>query len=155
VLTVDAPLLGRRERDVKNRFALPPDLGIENLHAAGYARLPPASGESGLAAYVAELLDPSLTWDAIAWLRSITALPLLVKGILRPDDAVRAVERGAAGVEVSNHGGRQLVASPATIEVLTRGTSGNCPGRSRCSCSKSERTTSHARFATSPSETVA
>ena len=122
VLTVDAPLLGRRERDVKNRFALPPDLGIENLHAAGYARLPRVgvSSESGLAAYVAELLDPSLTWDAIAWLRSITSLPVLVKGIVRADDAVRAVEHGAAGIVVSNHGGRQLDASPATIDVLPR-----------------------------------
>src|SRR5207244_10821587 len=55
VLTVDAPLLGRRERDVKNRFALPPGLAIENLLPAGYARLPPAAGDSGLAAYVAEL----------------------------------------------------------------------------------------------------
>jgi 4-hydroxymandelate oxidase len=120
VLTVDAPLLGRRERDVKNRFALPPGLGIENLHAAGYARMPAASGDSGLAAYVAELLDPALTWDAIAWLRSITHLPLLVKGIVRADNAVRAIERGAAGVVVSNHGGRQLDAAPATIEVLPR-----------------------------------
>lgn len=120
VLTVDAPLLGRRERDVKNRFALPADLGIENLHAAGYARLPPASADSGLAAYVADLLDPSLTWDAIAWLRSITRLPVLVKGIVRADDAVRAVEHGASGIVVSNHGGRQLDASPATIDVLPR-----------------------------------
>jgi 4-hydroxymandelate oxidase len=120
VLTVDAPLLGRRERDVRNRFALPEGLGIENLHAAGYARLPEAMGDSGLAAYVAELLDPALTWEAIEWLRSLTSLPLLVKGIVRADDAVRAIERGAAGVVVSNHGGRQLDASPATIEVLPR-----------------------------------
>ncbi len=120
VLTVDAPLLGRRERDVQNRFALPSHLAIENLHAAGYARLPPASGDSGLAAYVAELLDPSMTWSAVEWLRSITRLPVLVKGIVRADDAVRAVEHGAAGIVVSNHGGRQLDASPATIEVLPR-----------------------------------
>lgn len=120
VLTVDAPLLGRRERDVENRFALPPELGIENLHAAGYARLPAAAGDSGLAAYVAELLDPSLTWSAVEWLRSITRLPVLVKGIVRADDAVRAVEHGAAGIVVSNHGGRQLDASPATIDVLPR-----------------------------------
>jgi 4-hydroxymandelate oxidase len=120
VLTVDAPLLGRREADVKNRFALPPGLAIENLHAAGYERVPRASSDSGLAAYVAELLDPSLTWDAISWLRSITKLPVLVKGIVRPDDAARAIAAGAAGVVVSNHGGRQLDASPATIEVLPR-----------------------------------
>jgi 4-hydroxymandelate oxidase len=120
VLTVDAPLLGRRERDVRNRFALPADLAIENLHAAGYARLPPAAADSGLAAYVADLLDPSLTWSAIDWLRSITKLPVLVKGIVRGDDASRAIAAGASGVVVSNHGGRQLDASPATIDVLAR-----------------------------------
>jgi 4-hydroxymandelate oxidase len=120
VLTVDAPLLGRRERDVKNRFALPAGLAIENLHAAGYAELPRAQADSGLAAYVADLLDPALTWNAIEWLRSITHLPILVKGIVRADDAARAVEAGAAGVVVSNHGGRQLDASPATIDVLPR-----------------------------------
>jgi 4-hydroxymandelate oxidase len=120
VLTVDAPLLGRRERDVRNGFALPDDLGIENLHAAGYARVPGAAGESGLAAYFAQLLDPSLTWEAVSWLRSITTLPIVVKGIIRADDAVRAIEHGAAAVVVSNHGGRQLDASPATIDALPR-----------------------------------
>jgi 4-hydroxymandelate oxidase len=120
VLTVDAPLLGRRERDVKNRFALPAGLGIENMYAAGYAEVPHARAESGLAAYFADLLDPSLTWRAVEWLRSITSLPLLVKGVVRADDAARAIEAGAAGVVVSNHGGRQLDASPATIDVLPR-----------------------------------
>lgn len=121
VLTVDAPLLGRRERDVRNRFGLPPELGVENLHASGYAPVPSAgTPDSGLAAYFADLLDPALTWDVLPWLRSITKLPILVKGIVRADDAVRAVERGAAGIVVSNHGGRQLDASPATIEVLPR-----------------------------------
>ncbi|MBA3462006.1 MAG: alpha-hydroxy-acid oxidizing protein [Deltaproteobacteria bacterium] len=120
VLTVDAPLLGRRERDVRNRFGLPPGLGVENLHAAGYAPVPSAGGESGLAAYFADLLDPGLTWDVLPWLRSITKLPIIVKGIVRADDAVRAIAGGAAGVVVSNHGGRQLDASPATIDVLPR-----------------------------------
>ena len=120
VVTVDAPLLGRRERDVRNRFALPEHLGIENMLAEGYRPLRAAEGDSGLAAYVATLLDAGLTWDALAWLRSITRLPVLVKGIVRADDAVRAVEHGAHGIVVSNHGGRQLDASPATIEVLPR-----------------------------------
>jgi 4-hydroxymandelate oxidase len=120
VLTVDAPLLGRRERDVRNNFALPPGLGVENLLPAGYARLSPQTGESALAAYVADLLDPALTWETVTWLRSVTKLPLLVKGIVRADDAVRAIEHGAAGIVVSNHGGRQLDAAPATIEVLPR-----------------------------------
>ncbi len=118
VLTVDAPLLGRRERDVRNRFALPQGLEVKNLLAAGYAELSATAADSGLATYVASLLDPGLTWDDLAWLRSITRLPVLVKGVVRPDDAVRAVEHGAAGVVVSNHGGRQLDTAPATADVL-------------------------------------
>jgi 4-hydroxymandelate oxidase len=120
VLTVDAPLLGRRERDVRNGFALPPGLGVANLLPSGYAALDGTGGESGLASYVAKLLDPSLTWSAIGWLRSLTKLPVLVKGVVRGDDAARAIGEGAAGVVVSNHGGRQLDASPATIDVLPR-----------------------------------
>jgi 4-hydroxymandelate oxidase len=118
VLTVDAPLLGRRERDVRNRFRLPPGLAVANLLPDGYGALPPAIADSGLAAYVASFLDPALTWKDVAWLRSITRLPVLVKGIVRPDDALRAAEAGAAGIVVSNHGGRQLDTSPATIDVL-------------------------------------
>ncbi len=118
VLTVDAPLLGRRERDVRNRFSLPPGLTVANLLPEGYGEVPPAVADSGLAAYVASFLDPSLTWQDVAWLRSITELPILVKGIVRPDDALRAAEAGAAGVVVSNHGGRQLDTAPATLDVL-------------------------------------
>lgn len=119
VLTVDAPRLGRRERDVRNRFALPAGLRIENLHGPrGLVTPPPA--DSGLAAYFAQLIDPTLCWDDVTWLRSITRLPLLIKGVVRPDDAARAVDAGAHGVVVSNHGGRQLDTSPATIDVLPR-----------------------------------
>jgi 4-hydroxymandelate oxidase len=118
VLTVDAPLLGRRERDVRNRFHLPDGLSLENMLPMGLGDLPPGAHDSGLAAYFASLLDPSLTWADVTWLRSITRLPILVKGIVRPDDALRAVDAGAAGVVVSNHGGRQLDTSPATIDVL-------------------------------------
>lgn len=118
VLTVDAPLLGRRERDVRNRFRLPPGLAVANLLPEGYGDMPPAAADSGLAAYVASFLDPSLSWRDVAWLRSITSLPLLVKGIVRSDDALRAAEAGVAGIVVSNHGGRQLDTSPATLDVL-------------------------------------
>ena len=118
VLTADAPLLGRRERDVRNRFRLPPGLAVANLLPEGYGEMPPAAADSGLAAYVASFLDPALTWRDVAWLRSITELPVLVKGIIRPDDALRAAEAGADGVVVSNHGGRQLDTSPATLDVL-------------------------------------
>ncbi|HUH01442.1 MAG TPA: alpha-hydroxy acid oxidase [Kofleriaceae bacterium] len=120
VLTVDAPLLGRRERDVRNRFQLPPELSIENMLPAGLQAMPAPIGDSGLAGYFASLLDPSLSWRDLAWLRSITRLPIVVKGIVRADDAHRAVEHGAAAVVVSNHGGRQLDTSPATIEALPR-----------------------------------
>jgi 4-hydroxymandelate oxidase len=118
VLTVDAPRLGQRERDVRNGFRLPPELSVRNLGPAGLERLDGAEGASGLADYFYRLLDPSLTWDDLAWLVDRTSLPVVVKGIVRPDDAVRAVEHGAHGVLVSNHGGRQLDTAPATAEVL-------------------------------------
>ncbi|MEZ4470738.1 MAG: alpha-hydroxy acid oxidase [bacterium] len=118
VLTVDAPILGTRERVVRNRFHLPPGLSVRNLSGAGLDEVREAKLDSGLAAYVAERLDPSLTWADLDWLASITRLPLVVKGIVRPDDAVRAVAHGARGVVVSNHGGRQLDTAPATLDVL-------------------------------------
>jgi 4-hydroxymandelate oxidase len=118
VLTVDAPLLGTRERCVRNEFTLPPDLAMQNLAAAGYAVMPTATGDSSLAAYVRARLDPSLSWKDLAWLRSRTKLPILIKGIVRADDARLAVDAGVAGIVVSNHGGRQLDTSPATIDVL-------------------------------------
>jgi 4-hydroxymandelate oxidase len=118
MLTVDAPLLGRRERDVRNRFQLPPGLSAKNLLAAGMSELPGGIPDSGLAAYFSTLLDPALTWRDLEWLRSVTSLPILVKGIVRPDDAVQAARSGVAGIVVSNHGGRQLDTAPPTIEVL-------------------------------------
>lgn len=120
VLTVDAPLLGRRERDVRNRFALPPGLCIENMLPEGLHELPSPKIDSGLAAYFANMLEPALTWKDLEWLATITKLPILVKGVVRADDSIRAVEHGAAGVVVSNHGGRQLDGSPATIDALPR-----------------------------------
>jgi 4-hydroxymandelate oxidase len=117
VVTVDAPVLGRRERDIRNGFRLPPGLNIENLTPRGMGDLPAGAG-SGLAAYFASLLDQSLSWSDVKWLRSLTRLPVLLKGIVRGDDAVRAVECGVAGIIVSNHGGRQLDTAPATIGVL-------------------------------------
>ena len=108
VVTVDAPILGRRERGVRNGFHLPAGLRVENMSASGYGDVEHCEGESGLAAYVAECLDPSLSWKDIAWIRSITRLPVLVKGLVRPDDACRAVDSGVSGVVVSSPGiGRQ------------------------------------------------
>ena len=118
VLTVDAPVLGRREADVRNRFSLPGHLSIENMLATGYGALPEADADSGLAAYFASLLDASLSWRDLDWLCSLTSLPVLVKGVVRADDAAQALAQGAAGIVVSNHGGRQLDGAPATARVL-------------------------------------
>ncbi len=118
VLTVDAPYLGRRERDVRNRFVLPAGLEVANMVPAGYGAIARPTADSGLAAYVSTLLDPSLSWKDLAWLRSITRLPVVVKGLVRSDDALRAVEHGAHAIVVSNHGGRQLDTSPATLDAL-------------------------------------
>lgn len=117
-LTVDTPKFGRRYADVRNGFHLPPGITVANFADAGLEQLGTASGESGLAAYSASLFDPSLTWRDVEWLQSITALPVLVKGVMRPDDAQKAIDHGAKGIIVSNHGGRQLDTVPATISVL-------------------------------------
>lgn len=118
VLTVDAAIWGRREPDIRNRFHLPEGLSVKNLSGAGMEDLPPEAGSSGLQRYVENYFDPSLTWDDLEWLVGITRLPVLVKGIVRADDAVEACRRGARAVVVSNHGGRQLDGSPAPARVL-------------------------------------
>lgn len=117
VLTVDAPKLGCREADERNNFQLPPGLQVKNMTASGMADFPKEEG-SGLAAYFASLIDASLNWKDLAWLKSITKLPLLLKGVVRVDDALRAIDHGVDGLIVSNHGGRQLDTSPPTISVL-------------------------------------
>ncbi|KAH7547047.1 hypothetical protein FEM48_Zijuj01G0265700 [Ziziphus jujuba var. spinosa] len=100
VLTVDTPRLGRREADIKNKY-----IGASN-------------GGSALESYANETLDSSLRWEDIGWLRSITSLPILIKGVLTHEDARMAVEAGVSGIVVSNHGARQLDYTPATISVL-------------------------------------
>jgi isopentenyl diphosphate isomerase/L-lactate dehydrogenase-like FMN-dependent dehydrogenase len=117
VLTVDAPFLGRRERDVRNKFNLPEGMVVKNLLPVRKENLPEIE-ESGLAAYVQKFLDPSLSWKDIAWIKSITDLPLLIKGISCAEDAALAVQYGADAIVVSNHGGRQLDTCRATIDVL-------------------------------------
>lgn len=117
VLTVDTPVWGTREADVRNNFSLPAGLSVENLSPAGKADFPAGEG-SGLANYVAALLDGGLAWEDLDWLCSITDLPVLVKGVCTGEDGALAAAHGAAGVIVSNHGGRQLDGCPATIDVL-------------------------------------
>ncbi len=119
-LTVDAPYLGRRERDLRNRLEFPPDVTYRNLERDVDLSAVPPMGDQGsaLAAAAVRLINPAMTWHDVDWLRSLTSLPLLVKGIVTAEDAGLAVEHGVAGVVVSNHGGRQLDSVPATIEVL-------------------------------------
>ena len=117
-LTVDAPMLGQRERDRHNRFALPSGMELANLASMTNLEIPHRSRESGLFAYFAEQMDQALTWADLEWLQSVSPLPVVVKGILRGDDAVRAVEHGARAVIVSNHGGRQLDGAIATLDAL-------------------------------------
>jgi 4-hydroxymandelate oxidase len=117
VVTVDAPGLGTRERDVRNSFRLPDDIAVENLVPSGKGNFPKVTG-SGLAAYVRENFKSDLNFEDLDWLCECTRLPIVVKGICRSDDARRAAEHGAKAVVVSNHGGRQLDTAPATCEVL-------------------------------------
>ena len=118
VLTVDAQMWGRRERDVRNRFHLPEGLQVANALPGGHGAVPETAAESGLAAYVAELFDLALSWGDLEALRELTSLPVVVKGLVHPEDAALAVAHGADAVVVSNHGGRQLDTSPATAEAL-------------------------------------
>jgi len=113
VFTVDLAVLGRRIRDERNRFALPPGLEMANL-----GRTVPESEGSALDAYADEALDPGLTYADVEWLRELTDLPVIVKGIVRADDADAAVRAGAHGIVVSNHGGRQLDTCIATADAL-------------------------------------
>ncbi|XP_053708685.1 hydroxyacid oxidase 1 [Synchiropus splendidus] len=118
-VTVDTPYLGRRWDDMRNRFQLPPHLSMANFSGAALAFSEGNYGDdSGLAVYVSKAIDPSLSWEDIAWLKSNTHLPVLVKGILNAEDAVQAVTHGVDGILVSNHGARQLDGVPATLDVL-------------------------------------
>lgn len=119
VLTVDMPVMGRRARDMRNRFALPAHVVASHLPpdtaSGAHAR---TTEDCAVAVHTNDAFDPSLSWTDLAWLRERTPLPLVLKGILDPDDAVRAAEYGADGLVVSNHGGRQFDGAPASIEAL-------------------------------------
>ena len=119
MLTVDTPVLGRRERDIRSGFTLPSGLQIANAVDAGMGAVPTASGEaSGLMRHFRGLHDASITPRDIRWLRDLSGLPVVVKGIVRGDDARRAIDHGASAIAVSNHGGRQLDTAVATARAL-------------------------------------
>jgi 4-hydroxymandelate oxidase len=110
VLTVDHCVLGNRECDIHNKFTLPDGIRVENLiddDSKDFATISPQAS-----------IDASLSWKDLQWLRSITSLPLIIKGIIHPDDAREAVRNGVQGIIVSNHGGRQLDTCQSTIDAL-------------------------------------
>ena len=107
VLTVDTPVLGRRERDVRTGFAIPPELAVPSL------------GRGGLTPHEAlQLMSQSVSWKDVEAFAAMAKLPVVVKGVLTAEDARLACEHGAAALVVSNHGGRQLDGVAATIDAL-------------------------------------
>lgn len=112
VVTVDTPHISKRERDIRNNFIVPPP----PLVIANFRRQDTENATNLLTTRIKN--SASLTWDLIPWLRSLTSLPILLKGILTAEDALLAVEHGVDGIVVSNHGGRQLDGAIASIEAL-------------------------------------
>ena len=106
-LTVDTPTLGDRRRQARAGFEVPADLTTPHFHDRNTGLRRAGSGQRTV-----------LTWRDVEWLRSLTSLPLILKGILDPDDAAQAVETGADGIVVSNHGARNIDTLPATVEAL-------------------------------------
>ena len=138
VLTIDNQLLGNRERDIRNGFAIPPRFGVGGTLAAAtkaawlmrmrttlphltfgnYVRPGQSDTVGALAGRMASLLDPSLCWADVDWVRSLWRGPFLLKGILHPAEAAEAAMHGVDGVIVSNHGGRQLDGAAASLDAL-------------------------------------
>jgi len=118
VLTVDVPEIGRRERDERNAFRLSPTLRVANFLPAASGPLQDGAEGSGLASFIHGMRDASLSWKDLEWLRGISPLPLVLKGLVRADDARRAAELGVAGIVVSNHGGRQLDTGIPSLRAL-------------------------------------
>ena len=138
-ITVDAAMLGRRERDVRRGFTLPPKMGIDTLfegmirpswslrfafsepisfaNVAGNTDID-GSTAVDLAAFMNEQFDPTLSWEDVEWMRSLWDGPVLVKGVQSVADAVIARDRGLDGIVLSNHGGRQLDSAPSIIELV-------------------------------------
>jgi 4-hydroxymandelate oxidase len=120
VLTADTPRLGQRLRDVRGAFALPGHVRMANFEAQHPLMTRPEQSSEGrtLNNYATDMLNPSLNWKDVEWMRSITRMPVLIKGVLTAEDARLALEHGASGVIVSNHGGRQLDGALPAVRAL-------------------------------------
>lgn len=108
-ITVDAPMLGRREKDMRGKF--------EEQGSSVQAGQKTDTSQ-GAARAISSFIDPSLSWKDIPWFQSITKMPIILKGVQRVEDVLRAAQLGVAGVVLSNHGGRQLDFAPSGVEVL-------------------------------------
>eukprot|EP00475_Leptophrys_vorax_P017056 TRINITY_DN23580_c0_g1_i1.p1 TRINITY_DN23580_c0_g1~~TRINITY_DN23580_c0_g1_i1.p1 ORF type:complete len:372 (-),score=101.00 TRINITY_DN23580_c0_g1_i1:156-1271(-) len=115
VVTVDSPYIGKREVDIRNNFAIPKHLKLGNFLVESDLKF---EDEVALEKYLMEQIDPSLQWKDIAWIASISKLPIVVKGVQTKEDALLAIENGSKGIWISNHGARQLDTVPPTIDVL-------------------------------------
>jgi len=115
-LTADTPVLGCRYGQLA--FRLPP--GIECVHLRGLNTAGQVAHQTQGTKIYDQLFDPSFNWSDLEWLRKAAGVPVVIKGILTPEDAIRAVDTGADGVIVSTHGGRNLDGLPATIDALPR-----------------------------------
>ncbi|MBR2537081.1 MAG: alpha-hydroxy-acid oxidizing protein [Hyphomicrobium sp.] len=115
VVTVDAPINGVRNREHRTGFQLPPDIAAVNLQGLP---APPPRSPSGASVVFSQFVSQAPSWNDIAWLKSQTSLPIILKGILSPDDAVLAIESGVDGIVVSNHGGRTLDTALASLDAL-------------------------------------
>lgn len=118
-LTVDNPIEGRRERDKVNEFHLPPGMTLANFRDVPELKnVGTAHQESALSEYIKSQWESALSWKDVNWVVRQTRLPVIVKGLLSPDDADLALQHGAAALIVSNHGGRQLDDAIATADAL-------------------------------------
>jgi 4-hydroxymandelate oxidase len=119
VVTVDTPIVGKRERDADHKIALMGEASLANfveaVRATNRDRVEPIS----FLQFFSDQIDPSIQWKDLDWLASLSPMPILPKGILRADDAKRALDHGARGIIVSNHGGRQLDGAIATMDALS------------------------------------
>lgn len=110
-ITVDAPQLGRREKDMRSKFS---DVGSNVQDKGGDA----VDRSQGAARAISSFIDPSLSWKDIPWFKTITKMPIILKGVQRVEDVIQAIAIGVDGVVLSNHGGRQLDTARSGIEVL-------------------------------------
>lgn len=108
-ITVDAPQLGRREKDMRSKFT-DPGSNVQSGQAV--------DTNQGAARAISSFIDPGLSWKDIPWFRSVTKMPILLKGVQRVEDVVKAIEAGVQGVVLSNHGGRQLDFARSGVEIL-------------------------------------